>query len=55
MNGADTLAYLDIPTTTVTKFTALTDAGAPTVVNNGSTDITTGTKPFTIYYAITAN
>lgn len=55
MNGTDTLAYLDIPTSVVTKFTALTNASAPTVVNNGSTDITTGTKPFTLYYAVTAN
>jgi hypothetical protein len=55
MNATDTLAYLDITTSTVTKFTAILDAGAPTVVNNGSTDITTGTKPFTIYYAVTAN
>lgn len=55
MNGTDTLAYLDIPTTTVYRFTALTDAGVPTLANNGSTDLTSGTKPFTLYYCVTAN
>lgn len=55
MNGVNTLSYLDITNNTVTVFSALTNAGAPTVVNNGSTNITTGTMPFTIYYAVTAN
>lgn len=55
MNGTDALAYFDITTNTVARFTALTDAAAPTVANNGSTDITTGTMPFTLYYVVTAN
>lgn len=55
MNGVDRLSYLDIPTSTVTTFTALTDATAPTIANNGSTDLTSGTKPYKIYYAVTAN
>lgn len=54
-NGVNNLSYLDIATTTVVQFTALTTPSAPTVANNGSTDITTGTKPFTVYYAVTAN
>lgn len=53
MNGSDTLSYLDIPTTAVIPFTALTTPSAPTVTNNGSTDIS-GTT-LNIYYAITAN
>lgn len=56
MNGTDNLAYLDLSdVSTVTKYTALSNAGAPTIVNQGSTDLTTGTKPFTLYYAVTAN
>lgn len=55
MNGVNNLSYLDIPTSTVTTFTALSNATAPTITNNGSTDLTSGTKPFTVYYAITAN
>lgn len=55
MNGVDTLSYYDIAGGSVTTFSALTDAGAPTITNNGSTDITSGTTPYTIYYAVTAN
>jgi hypothetical protein len=55
MNGVDTLAYYDIVTPGVTKFTALSNAAAPTVANNGSADLTTGTTSYTIWYAITAN
>lgn len=55
MNGTDVMALFDITTNTVSRVTAISDAGAPTVVNNGSTDVTTGTKPFTLYYAVTAN
>lgn len=55
MNGVDSLSYLDIPTSAVIPFTALTTPTIPTVVNNGTTNITTGTTPYTLYYAITAN
>src|ERR1700757_1102146 len=55
MNGVDNLSYLDIPTSTVIPFTALSTPSAPTVANNGSADLTSGTKPFNIYFAITAN
>lgn len=55
MNGSDTLSYLNLSTLAVIPFTALTTPGSPTVTNNGSTDITTGTKPFNVYFAITAN
>lgn len=55
MNGVDSLSYLDIPTSAVIPFTALSNATAPTVVNNGSSDVTSGTAPLTIYYAVTAN
>lgn len=55
MNGVDTLSYLDIPTSTVTRFTALSNPSAPTVTNSGSTSLTTGTTILTIYYAVTAN
>lgn len=55
LTPTDTLSYLDIATSTIVDFTALSDAGAPTVANSGSTDITTGTKPYNIYYAVTAN
>lgn len=59
LTGTDTLAYFDISTLNTTPavvtFTAIANAGAPTIVNSGSTDITTGTTPYTIYYAVTAN
>lgn len=55
MNGVDNLSYLNIATSTVIPFTALSNPSAPTVVNNGSTDLTSGTTPLTIYYAVTAN
>lgn len=54
MNGVDSLSYLDIPTATVIPFTPLSTPSAPTIANNGTTDITV-TPNFTIYYAITAN
>lgn len=54
MNATDTLAYLDVPTSTVTKFTALSNPGIPTIVNNGTTTLITSTI-LTIYYAVTAN
>lgn len=51
MNGTDSLSYLDIATSTVIPFTALSTPSAPTL-----TTLTglTGTT-YTIYYAITAN
>lgn len=59
MNGSDTLSYLDTTTlgttNTITGYTALSTPSAPTVTNNGSTDLTTGTTPFSITYRITAN
>lgn len=55
MNGVDNLSYLNISTSAVIPFSLLTTPSAPTVANNGTTDLTTGTKPFNIYYAITAN
>lgn len=59
MNGTDTLSFLDVSTVggtpTITPFTAISDATAPTVANNGSTNLTTGTTSYTIYYAVTAN
>lgn len=55
MNGVDTLSYLNIDTTTIIPFTAIDNPSAPTVANNGSTDLTTGTASFTLYYRITAN
>ncbi len=54
MNGVDHLSYLDIPTSTVIPFTGLTTPSAPSIANNGTTDITS-TANFTIYYAISAN
>lgn len=53
-NGVDNLSYLDIATSTVVPFTALSTPAAPTVANNGSTNLTTGTS-LNIYYAITAS
>lgn len=55
MNGTDNLSYFDIASKTVIPYTALTTPGAPTIANNGSTDLTSGTVPFTITYRITAN
>lgn len=60
LTGTDTLSYFDITTASddhpeVVTFTAIDDAAAPTIANNGSTDITTGTTSYTIYYAVTAN
>lgn len=54
MNGIDSLSYLDIPTSAVIPFTALATPSAPTVANNGSTNITTS-PILNVYYAITAN
>lgn len=60
LTGSDTMCYFDITTVddtnpTVVDYTAISDVGVPTIVNSGSTDVTTGTTPYTIYYAITAN
>jgi hypothetical protein len=59
MTGTDTLAYFDIntldTTPTVVTFLAINNVGAPTIANNGTTDLTTGTTSYTIYYAVTAN
>lgn len=60
LTGSDTMCYFDITTVddtnpTVVDYTAISDVGVPTIVNSGSTDVTTGTAPYTIYYAITAN
>lgn len=59
MNGVDNLSYLDTSTVgstnTITPYTALATPGAPTIANNGSTSLTTGTQPFTITYRVTAN
>lgn len=55
MNGTDNLSYLNIATATVVPYVALSTPTAPSVANNGSTDITTGTTTFNVYYAITAN
>lgn len=60
MTGTDTLCYFDISTIdttpTVVTFTAIDDVTAPTIANNGTTDLTTGTTPpYTVYYAVTAN
>lgn len=51
MNGVDTLSYLDIPTSAVIPYTALTNPSAPTM-----TTLTglTGTS-YNVYYAISAN
>jgi hypothetical protein len=54
MNGVDALSYYDITLGTVTPFTALSTPAAPTVVNNGSTDITTS-DTYHIYYRVSAN
>ena len=59
LTKTDTLCYLDIDTVDTTPeivtFNAIDDVAAPTVANNGSSDITTSTTPYTIYYAVTAN
>lgn len=60
LTGTDYLAYFDISTVSedspeVTTFTAIDDVGAPTIANSGSSDITSGTTNYTIYYAVTAN
>lgn len=49
-NGVDNLAYVNLATDAVVKYTALTTPAAPTVTMNGATS--TG---FTYYYRITAN
>lgn len=54
MNGVDNLSYLNISSSTIVPFTALSNPSAPTVTNNGSTNLTTSTT-LNIYYAITAN
>lgn len=51
MNGIDSLSYLNIPTSTVIGFTALTTPAAPTLTTNTGL---VGTA-FNVYYAITAN
>lgn len=54
LSQADFLSYLDIPTSTVIPFTALSTPGAPTVANSGTTSLTTGTS-LNMYYAVTWN
>lgn len=51
MNGVDSLSYLNIPTSAIIGFTALTTPAAPTLTTN------TGLAGanFNVYYAITAN
>lgn len=49
-NGVDNLAYVDLSTDTVVKFSSLSTPGAPTVSMAGATS--TG---FTYYYRISAN
>lgn len=55
MTPTDNLSYLNITTSTVVPFTALTTPTAPTAVNNGTTSLTTGTTNFNMYYSITWN
>lgn len=55
MNGTDSLSYLNVPTSAVVPFSAILAPSAPTVVNNGSSDLTTATTPFSITYRVTAN
>lgn len=50
MNGVDNLSYLDISTSTVTPFTALSTPTPPTLTTNNDTGAT-----FTVTYRITAN
>lgn len=50
MNGVDNLSYLDIATSTVVPFTALSTPDAPTITRTGLS----GTA-YTYYYKITAN
>lgn len=51
MNGSDALSYLDIPTSAVIPFSALTTPVAPTGAVSSSL---TGTG-FNVYYAVTSN
>lgn len=51
MNGVDTLSYLDIPTSLVVAYTALTTPVAPTLGTNTGL---TGTS-YNVYYAVTSN
>lgn len=51
MNGVDTLSYLNIATSTVIPFTAVSTPGAPTL--NAHNTLTTGAFPLT--YRVTAN
>lgn len=60
MTGSNTLAYFKTATVNdahpeVVTFDPIGDVAQPTIANGGSTDITTGTTPYTIYYAVTAN
>jgi len=50
MNGVDNLSYLDISTSTVVPFTALSNPSAPVLSANN-----VGTGSFDIYYRVTAN
>lgn len=51
MNGVDTLSYLNIPTSTVVGYNALTTPAAPTLTTNTGL---VGTA-YNVYYAVTAN
>lgn len=51
MNGVDNLSYLDIPTSTVVAYTALSTPAAPTL--DTLTNLTGSV--FKVYYAVTAN
>lgn len=55
MNGVNPLSYYDILANTVTSFSAILSPTSLAVINNGSSDLTSGTKPFTLYYTVTAN
>jgi hypothetical protein len=51
MNGVDSLSYLNISTSTIVAYTALTTPAAPTLTTNTGL---TGTA-YKVYYAVTAN
>lgn len=55
LTPTDNLSYLDIPTSVIVPFTNLTTPSNPTVANNGTTSLTSGTTAFNMYYSITWN
>lgn len=59
LTGEDTLSYLDVltvdTTPVITTFDAIDDATAPTIANNGTSDLTAGTTSFNVWFAVTAN